>query len=506
MFRKTLLFIIFLVGIAALVNAQGSTKTSSKETAPDAKLAVSAPAESPAAAGADAANSSSTAAAPQAPLQVMQVDISQGGIVTLDFRDADIKNVLKVLAYKSGVNIIAGPEVVGLVNIQLKDVPWQKALDVILSTYGYGYEQKGGVIMVTTIDNLKKRREDAQSLAQQEPVVTETFVLNFGKAEEVLKSLDKMKSARGSINFDKRTNAIIVTDVESNLTLFREVVRKLDSVTPQVLIEAKIIETNLNKTENMGIDWTLQAGISGASRQSTFPFSQKGSAHEFLPLADPNSTSSTGGTTTTTSPTTITYGTLDFTAMQAVLQMLKTRADTNIISNPRIVTLDNQPAKIVVGSQYPVPQYIYNQENNALQVSGWNYLDIGVQFNVTPHVNNAQFVTVDIEPTVTDILGYVTVQSTQMPQLSTETAKTSVMIRDGETLVIAGLIKVKKVDTRKKVPILGDIPILGWPFQKKEYSSIKSELLIFLTPHIITPSIQASVGGQGNDQASQTSK
>jgi general secretion pathway protein D len=293
-----------------------------------------------------------------------------------------------------------------------------------------------------------------------------------------------------------------VNDVESNLALFREVIKKLDSVTPQVLIEAKIIETTLNKSENLGIDWTLQAGVSGASRKTTFPFTRKGSEHEFLPLADPNSTSTTGGATTTTSPTTITYGTLDFTTMSAVLQMLKTRADTNVISNPRIVTLDNQPAKIVVGSQYPVPQYIYNQENNALQVSGWNYLDIGVQFNVTPHVNNAQFVTVDIEPTVTDILGYVTVQSTQMPQLSTETAKTSVMIKDGDTLVIAGLIKDKKVDTRKKVPFLGDIPILGWAFQKKEYSSVKTEMLIFLTPHIITPSVEASVGGKVSAQAS----
>jgi type IV pilus assembly protein PilQ len=498
MFKRIIFIIVFFVGIGALVFAQGATRSSSKEGA----ATVSAPVDPPVAVATATANTTVNAAAPQAPVPVMEMDMSQTGNVTLDFRDADIKNVLKVISYKSGVNIIAGPEVVGLVNIQLRDIPWQKALDVILSTYGYSFEQKGTVIMVTTVDNLKKRREDAQMLAQQEPVATETFILNFGKAEDVLKSLDKMRSARGNINYDKRTNAVIVTDVESNLALFREVVKKLDSVTPQVLIEAKIIETTLNKSENMGVDWTLQAGLTGASRKSTFPFTVNGSEHTYLPQANADTETSAG---VTTSPTTITYGTLDFTSLQVVMEMLKTRADTNIISNPRIVTLDNQPAKIVVGSQYPVPQYIYNQENNALQVSGWNYLDIGVMFYVTPHVNNAQFVTVDIEPTVTDILGYVTVQSTQMPQLSTESAKTSVMIRDGETLIIAGLIKDKKTDTRKKVPILGDIPILGWPFQKKEYSSVKSELLIFLTPHIITPSMPAAGNGngQGNGQAAK---
>jgi type IV pilus assembly protein PilQ len=505
MFKKFFFIIVFFIGIGAFVFAQGATKSASKEPA----KTVSAPVDPPVAVATVPANTSTNVVASQAPVPVMEMDMSQAGLVTLDFRDADIKNVLKVISYKSGVNIITGPEVVGLVNIQLRDVQWQKALDVILANYGYSYEQKGAVIMVTTVDNLKKRREDAQLLAQQEPVATETFILNFGKAEDVLKSLDKMRSARGSINYDKRTNAIIVSDVESNLALFREVVKKLDSVTPQVLIEAKIIETTLNKSENMGVDWTLQAGVSGSSRETTFPFTVKGSEHKYLPLANADTETSAG---VSTSPTTITYGTLDFTSLQVVMEMLKTRADTNIISSPRIVTLDNQPAKIVVGSQYPVPQYIYNQENNALQVSGWNYLDIGVQFNVTPHVNNAQFVTVDIEPTVTDILGYVTVQSTQMPQLSTETAKTSVMIRDGETLVIAGLIKDKKVDTRKKVPILGDIPILGWPFQKKEYSSVKSEMLIFLTPHIITPSMPLANGqgnggnGQGNGGNGQAAK
>ncbi|MBF0486393.1 MAG: hypothetical protein HQL16_07770, partial [Candidatus Omnitrophica bacterium] len=373
-------------------------------------------------------------------------------------------------------------------NIQLKDVPWEKAMEVILSTYGYGYEQKGSVIMVTTIDNLKKRREDAKVLADQEPISNETFILSFSKASDVKDSIEKMKTARGSVNFDKRTNALIVSDVESNLKLIREVVKHLDAVTPQVLIEAKIVETTLNKGETLGVDWTVQAGLTGASQSTTFPFygtrpAAKAIQQFLLPQAD--STTISSGLASQSA--TINYGTINFSQFAVLLQMLKTRTDTNIVSNPRIVTMDNQPAKISVGSQYPMPQYTYNEQQAKMQVSGWSYLDIGVIFNVTPHVNNTKVVTLDIEPTVTDITSFVTVESTSMPLLSSESAKTSVMIKDGETLVIAGLIKDKKSKTNKKVPILGDIPVLGWLFQKKDDSVTKTDLLIFLTPHIITP-------------------
>ncbi|NTV29391.1 MAG: hypothetical protein HGA80_04850 [Candidatus Omnitrophica bacterium] len=411
---------------------------------------------------------------------VMELDMTKEGNVTLDFREADIRNVLKVLSYKSGLNIIAGPEVVGMVNIQLKDVPWEKAMEVILSTYGYGYERKGTIIMVTTIDNLKKRREDAKMMADQEPLSTETFVLTFAKAAEVKDSLDKMKTARGNVNYDKRTNSIIVTDVTSNLQLMKEVIKALDTVTPQVLIEAKIIETTLNNDENLGIDWTAQASLTGAKRATSLPWNGTRGINRYLP--DPTSEATS----------TFTYGTVDFSTFQAILKMLKTRSDTHVVSNPKIVTMDNQPAKITVGKQYPVPNYTFNEQQAKLQVSGWNYMDIGVIFNVTPHINNAGMVTLELEPSVTDIVDTAVVENTSMPVLSTESAKTTVMIEDGKTLVIAGLIKTKNTEGRSKIPILGDIPILGFPFQKKTTTVVKSDLLIFLTPHIITPTTEQS--------------
>lgn len=427
--------------------------------------------------------------ASEAKSAVMEMAVNASGNVTIDFRDAEIKNVLKVLAYKSGVNIIAGPEVAGLITIQLKDVAWEKALEVILSTYGYSYDRKGSIVTVTTVENMKKRREDAKSLADQEPLSTETFILNYGKAADVLTSLEKIKTARGSVNFDQRTNAIIVSDVETNLKLIREVVAHLDAVTPQVLIEAKIVETTLDKRDAMGIDWGISASVSGGQRSTTLPWSGK-SVSKFFP---PGENTQTDPDSTGMIPV---YGLLNATGLSATLDLLKSRGNTKIISNPQIVTLDNQPAKVQVGQQYPMPQYTSNAQTGVLQVSGWSYMDIGIVFDVTPRVNNANMVTLKIEPKITGILtSYpdtgVNATNATMPVLSNESISTSVMIRDGETLVIAGLIKDTVTKRHTRVPILGYIPVLGWPFQHVEDVHTKTDLMIFLTPHIITASSDA---------------
>ncbi len=403
------------------------------------------------------------------------LSFSDEGHVSLDFRDADIQNVLRILSYKSGVNIVAGPEVTGLITIKLQDVPWQKALQVVLETYGYAYEQRGNIITVTTIENLKKRREDAKALAEQEPLITKTFVLNYAKATEVIGSVAKMKTDRGSVNHDERTNAIIVRDIPENLELIAEVISKLDETTPQVLIEAKIVETTLSNSDKLGIDWVAQASITGSARPHIWPFSN---STENKYMKDDNFPSA--------SESDFTFGTLSFAEAQAVFEVLSSRSDTNILSNPRIVTLDNKTAKITVGSQYPIPEYNYNEEQATLQVSGWEYKDIGIIFEVTPHVNNTGHVTLDINPKITAILDYVTVENTSLPQLSAEEAQTSVMIKDGETLVIAGLIKDQVSDVVRKIPLLGDIPLLGQLFRKNEKTTTKTDLLIFLTPHIIT--------------------
>ncbi len=400
------------------------------------------------------------------------------GKVSLDFRDADIKTVLQVLSLKSGVNIVTGPEVQGLISIQMNNVPWQQALEVIVATHGFASERKGDVIIVSSVENLKKRREDAMLLAEQETLETMTFTLNFAKAENVIASVEKMISERGNINFDERTNTIIVTDISSKVGLIEGVIKKLDKTTHQVLIEAKIVETTLTNNDNLGVEWTALFSASGSKRPILWPY-HTDEDNPYAPGKFPSSIDSL-----------FSYGTLNFATAQAVFEVLKTRSDTNILSNPRIVTLDNQAAEIIVGSQYPIPNYTYNEDQAKLQVSGWEYMDIGIIFNVTPHVNDAGFVTLDLEPKITAILDYVTVENTSLPRLSNESTKTSVMVKDHDTLVIGGLIKDQDTDTKKKVPIFGDVPILGpLVFQKSKKEKSKQDLLIFITPHIVTPKI-----------------
>ena len=427
-----------------------------------------------------------------APSQLTQANLpTDAGLVSLDFQDADIRNVLKVLAFKSGVNIVAAPDVTGVVNIELKDVPWQKALDVILSTYGYGFDRKGNIITVMTVENLKKYREDTISLESQEPLISKTFSLNYAKAEDAMKIIDKMVSKRGFINFDERTNSIIIRDLENNLELVSEVIKSIDTITPQVMIETKIIETDLTDAENLGVDWNMQVSVSGAAKPTTFPFTNLGSG---LLGTGGNSSyvpPSTSFTTTPPTSTNFTYGTISASGLSAILQVLSTRTNTKILSNPRIVTLDNLKAKINVGEEYPEATYSFNSSTGQQQVTGFTQLPIGVNFEVTPHVNNAGLVTLDLHPQISAILpgsaGSVTVNGNQLPVTSNQEAETNVMVEDGKTLVIGGLITDQTVISVTKVPVLGDIPWLGdLLFKNTNTTKTRKEVLIFLTPHIIT--------------------
>jgi type IV pilus assembly protein PilQ len=336
--------------------------------------------------------------------------------------------------------------------------------------------------MITTVEDLRKRREDAALLTEQEPLETQTYRLSFGRAEEVIASVDKMKSERGSVNYDERTNTIIATDTASRLKLIGDVVKKLDRTTPQVLIESKMVKKNFVDTENLGTTWTLGFTAQGAKRATTWPFSPSSEnrylQNDFQGISDSN----------------FSYGTLNASQVQAVFEALKTRSDTEVLSSPRIVTLDNKQAKIFVGTDYPIPNYQFNEETGLLQVNGFEWKEIGVVFEVTPHVNNDELVTLDVKPTVSSSGTPVTFENTSLPLISKEEASTSVMIRTGDTLVIAGLVQDTIVKTDKRVPWIAEIPIIGWPFRKKEFNDTKTDLLVFITPYILNSEASNSAG------------
>jgi type IV pilus assembly protein PilQ len=303
-----------------------------------------------------------------------------------------------------------------------------------------------------------------------------------------MKVVEKMKSTRGFINFDERTNALIVRDSESSVELMADVVRSIDTITPQVMIETKVIETDVDNTDNLGVDWGLKVSGTGSALPISFPFVQTGGifgkqGSAYVPVLS----------TPSTAPS-FTYGTIDATGLTATLQILSSHSNTKLLSNPRVVTLDNQKSIFNVGLEYPLPNYTFNSQTGAEELNGFTYKPIGIIFEVTPHVNNAGLITLDLHPQISSMGPLVTLSAGStssaaltIPEINNQETQTRVMVENGKTLVIAGLISDSKVVTKTKVPLLGDIPWLGRLLFSKDNTEItRKELLIFLTPHIIT--------------------
>jgi type IV pilus secretin PilQ/predicted competence protein len=439
---------------------------------------------------------------PAAPAETPEPETSPGN-VTIDFKDADIQNVLRILSLKSGVNIVAGKDVTGSVTIRLVNVPWEKALDVVLKTYGYAYDRDDNIIRVTTLENLKK-----------EELSTEVYVLNYSQATEVEKAVKDVLSDRGKIRSDIRSNTLIVTDMPTTLQQVGKVVSRLDQITPQVLIETKVIETTLGDADRLGIKWNAKVAINGASMPITAPFPRLG--HFAKPLVNfipegrgSQSTSVPVGTSSTTATTTVqdfptadrahqpsfpvadkkefVFGALDFTQFKTVLEMLNQRDDTKVLSEPHVTTLNNQEAKILVGEVIAIPTFERNSTTGRMEITGYKDRDLGIRLSVVPQINDQNEIVVNIHPEITNLLGYDDLTpEIKAPRFSTREAKTQVRIKSGQTIAIGGLIRENVVDSQTKVPILGDLPILSMLFNFKDKTVRKTDLLFFMTVNIVS--------------------
>jgi len=410
---------------------------------------------------------------------------TEPGNITVDFKDADIRDVLRIISYKSGINIVSGKDVSGAVTIRLADVPWERALNVILKNSGFVYERDEDIIRVTTVENLGK-----------EELSTQIFILNYAKAEQVSETIKEILTDRGKVKFDERTNQLVVTDVPSNLYKISKVVEKLDKRTPQVMIEARIIETVLDKDERLGIEWTLGASASGSARPFVGPFAfgktYGKTGKEYFPKVD-TSTSDFTGSVEQGFPYAVksdfTFGTLSFTQLQAALEIFKRRENTKILSNPRITTLNNQEAVIGVTETFNIPTYEVDSDTGRLVVSGYTEKDVGIKLTVTPHINPEGYIVVDLHPEVSTLKGwdaFTTGTGTILaPRFSSRESTTQVMVRDGETIVIGGLIKEEVKDTVRKIPILGDIPLLKYVFSKTTKTVDTTDLIIFVTVRLL---------------------
>ena len=446
--------------------------------------------------------------------EVPDIAMVDPGNVTVNFKGADIGAVLNYLSEVSGVDIVPAPDVSGAVTLKLTNKSWEVALDIITKNYGYAYERDGNIIRVVTLDSLRL-----------EELSTEVVYLNYSAAEDAQDAVKDMLTSRGKMTFDTRINALVITDLATNIYKIKRVVNDMDKKTPQIMIEAKIIETTLGNEEKLGIDWNIVIAARGAARPTTFPFLGSGGFQfipgdiqsKYFPKPLPNTTSTVadagGGSTSDTisefpnegsSPfpymqmENFAYGTLDFSQFSAVLEYLKQRSNTDIISNPRITTLNNKQAKMFVGKVYNYISEVEQKEDTGGQ-ERWVYSiekeEIGIRLLVTPHINKNGDIEVEVKPEIKDVLGfqYVT-QYFSLPIFSTREAETQVMIRDRDTIFIGGLIREKLIETDSKFPILGDLigdfPIIGKLFKHTEVSKEKTELIFFLTVRVVKDSAE----------------
>jgi type IV pilus assembly protein PilQ len=426
--------------------------------------------EKPVEAAAETGGVSMTALSSQRPKKY------SGEKIALDFFETDIKNVFRILREISGKNFAIDKDVSGRVTLTLdKPVPWDQVLDLVLRMNQLGRVYEDDIIRIATLETLKNEEElraakiaAAQESLQQEkalePLVTEYIAVNYSNATtEILPHIKNILTPdRGTVSVDTRNNQIILTDTADKVWQVKEIVNRIDKVTPQVIIEARIAEVNTDVSSEFGFDWDAQAG---PAENNLLDGIFNGDMAMNFPA--PSANSSIGFNFARISGTPF--------VLNARLNALETNGDGKIISSPKIVTLDNKKAKIKQGIEYP---YLERDDTGGSSVS---FKDIDLLLEVTPHVTPDNRVSMEIMITKNDIDSI----TNGVPSLSTNEAETELLVNDGDTIVIGGIMKTRKTSATSGFPWLSKIPVLGWFFKTKADSKESSELLIFITPKIV---------------------
>lgn len=423
-----------------------------------------------------------------------------GRRVDLDLRDADIGNVLRLLSDVGKVNIITSDAVSGTVTIRLRNVPWDQALETILQAKGLGMVRQGNMIRVAPLADLNKERELAiarrKSELQLAPIETRIIPVSYASAEELQARAKDLLSPRGSIAVDERTNVLIARDVAGNLNQIDELVHVLDTQTPQVLIEARIVEATSRYVRDIGIQWGGDATFGPATGNPTG-------------LAFPSSIGLIGGGSDNQTPTGglspfrnnipnpnfavnlpaivgtdqggalgLTFGSINNTVNLAVrLSAAEASGMLRIISSPRILTLDNREARIAQGTLIPFSQISAQGVQTIFQ-------EAKLQLIVKPHVTQDGSVAMHVKIN-RDEPDFNQTSARGDPTILKREAETDLLVMDGHTAVIGGIYTRNTGRNLDQIPLLGDIPILGVLFQRRRSNDSRGEMVIFLTPRIV---------------------
>jgi type IV pilus assembly protein PilQ len=399
-----------------------------------------------------------------------------GEKIALDFYQTDIKNVFRILREVSGKNFAIDKDVTGSVTLTLdQPVPWDQVLDLVLKMNQLGMVFEQDIIRIAKVETLKqeqdlrndqieaarKAREQQKSL---EPLMTEYIPVNYSNAKtEVMPHIQTLLTKdRGSVSVDERNNQIIITDTAKKIRQAKELVRRIDKVTPQVIIEARVVEVTSTFSKELGIEWD---STYGPGHNSAFNLDGTGDMAMNFPAS--GASSSIGFSFSRLSGVPF--------VLNAKLNALETNGNGRILSAPKILTLDNKKAMIKQGLEYP---YLERDDAGGSSVQ---FKNIDLLLEVTPHVTPDDRISLSIFITKNDVAGL----TDGVPSISTNEAQTELLVNDGDTLVIGGIIKATQTDGQSGFPLLSKIPVLGWMFKTQNETDQNNELLIFITPRIV---------------------
>ena len=406
-----------------------------------------------------------------------------GQKISLDFQDAEVSNILRLIADVSGLNMVVGEEVKGKVTLKLFNVPWDQALDIVLKSKGLGQMREGNIIRIDANANIAKQQDEAakakEAQIKAEDLKTLIIPINYAKAADLATTLKKNLSSRGDLTVNEPTNSLIAKDVPQNIADIQQMIKLLDLPTPQVLIETRIVQANTNFARDLGVQWGAAATDTPGNNTNIALNAGPGSGDAFgvqVPNFAVNLPASGGAGN---------VGNIGFTLGRLVgtpfnldlrLSAGEAAGDTKIISSPRVVTLDNKEAAIQQGDSIPF-------ETVSDKGTQTQFVDATLNLTVTPHITPNGSVIMKIKATKNAIGDFRS--RLGAPSISKREATTEVMVQDGETTVIGGIFENTKSESETGVPWLSKIPGLSWLFKRQSVSDQTRELLIFITPTIV---------------------
>ncbi|MEK7317172.1 MAG: secretin N-terminal domain-containing protein [Candidatus Eisenbacteria bacterium] len=411
-----------------------------------------------------------------------------GSTASFSFRDTRAQDALRLVAVQFGYSFVMGQPVSGTFTATLTDLTFEESVSYVAEATGCDYRIDGKVLVVNPA-----------------ALRSAVFPLRYIDSKAAADAVASVVSEKGTvapftgggvgsvISASTKENALIVTDTPARLEAVLAVLERLDRRPQLIAIEAKLVETTLGSEERLGLDWQMRASAKGAVMPHTFPFPKDAGSGDFTAESNPNNQIGGGGPAFPpgqsfpyASPGDFTFGKLSFQEFSLTMELLKQQSSTNLVSAPKVTTLDNQQAEIVVGTVVPIARYERHKETGVLEVIGYDEKKVGVRLLVTPHVGADSTLVLSVSPEISEILEYRG-QFNERPVTATRSATTQVVMKGGETVMIGGLIKEVDVKTTRKVPFLGDIPLLGALFKHKTTSKQKVDLMIFITPHLISP-------------------